>query len=77
MSISKLLSVAQVSAKLHCAQSTVRKLVADGALRASRISSRTIRISEADLQSYLDSRANVSTPAANFRRPNRTMESVT
>jgi len=60
MPISKLLSVAQVSAKLQCARSTVRKLVADGELRAARISSRTIRISEADIQVYLDGRANVS-----------------
>ena len=60
MPISKLLSVAQVSAKLQCARSTVRKLIADGELRASRISSRTIRISEADLQVYIDGRANMS-----------------
>jgi len=64
MPFSKLLSVAQVSAKLQCARSTVRKLVADGELRASRISSRTIRISEADIQAYLDGRANMSAPAA-------------
>lgn len=62
MPISKLLSVAQVSAKLQCARSTVRKLIADGELRASRISRRTIRISEADLQVYLDGRANMSSP---------------
>jgi excisionase family DNA binding protein len=60
MPISKLLSVAQVSSKLQCARSTVRKLIADGELRASRISSRTIRISEADLQAYLDGRVKVS-----------------
>lgn len=69
MPISKLLSVAQVSAKLQCAQSTVRKLVADGVLRASRISARTIRISEADIQAYVDSRANMSAataPSAKF-----------
>ena len=64
MPVSKLLSVAQVSAKLQCARSTVRKLVADGKLRASRISSRTIRISEVDIKAYLDSRANMSAPAA-------------
>jgi len=63
MPVPKLLSVAQVSAKLQCARSTVRKLIADGELRASRISSRTIRISETDLQAYLDGRANVSAPA--------------
>jgi excisionase family DNA binding protein len=63
MPVSKLLSVAQVSARLQCACSTVRKLIADGELRASRISSRTIRISETDLQAYLDGRANVSAPA--------------
>jgi excisionase family DNA binding protein len=63
MPVSKLLSVAQVGAKLQCARSTVRKLIADGELRASRISSRTIRISETDLQAYLDGRANVSAPA--------------
>jgi excisionase family DNA binding protein len=60
MPVPKLLSVAQVSAKLQCARSTVRKLIADGELRASRISSRTIRISETDLQAYLDGRANTS-----------------
>jgi len=64
MPVSKLLSVAQVSARLQCACSTVRKLIADGELRASRISSRTIRISAADLQAYLDGRANMSAPAA-------------
>ena len=64
MAVSKLLSVAQVGAKLQCARSTVRKLIADGELRASRISSRTIRISAADLQAYLDGRANISAPAA-------------
>jgi len=64
MTVSKLLSVAQVSAKLQCARSTVRKLVADGELRASRISSRTIRISAADIQAYLDDHANISAPAA-------------
>jgi excisionase family DNA binding protein len=64
MPITKLLSVAQVSAKLQCARSTVRRLVADGELRASRISSRTIRISVVDLQAYLDGRANMSAPTA-------------
>jgi excisionase family DNA binding protein len=66
MRASKLLSVAQVSAKLQCARSTIRKLVAEGDLRALRISSRTIRISEADLQVYLDGRANrsiIATPS--------------
>lgn len=63
MPVSKLLSVAQVSAKLQCARSTIRKLVADGELRASRISNRRIRISESDLQTYLDGHANV--PAKN------------
>ena len=63
MAISRLLSVAQVGAKLQCARSTVRKLVADGELRASRIGSRTIRIAAADLQAYLDCRANTPVPA--------------
>ncbi len=63
MPVSKLFSVAQVSAKLQCARATVRRLVADGELRASRISRRTIRISEADLQAYLDGRANMSVSA--------------
>jgi excisionase family DNA binding protein len=62
MQVQKLLSVAQVSLKLQCARSTVRKLIAESQLRASRVSSRTIRISEADLRLYLDSRANVSPP---------------
>jgi excisionase family DNA binding protein len=57
MPLSKLLSVAQLSAKLQCARSTVRKLVVNGELHASRISHRTIRVSESDLQAYLDSRA--------------------
>ena len=60
MAVSKLLSVTQVSSKLQCARSTVRKLIADGELRAFRISNRTIRISEADLQAYLGGRANVA-----------------
>ena len=34
--------------------------MANGVLRAFRISSRTIRISETDLQSYLDAQANKS-----------------
>ena len=63
MSVQKLFSVAQVSAKLHCARSTVRKLIAEGELRASRIRSRTIRISETDLLVYLDGRTNVSASA--------------
>lgn len=63
MPVTKLLSVAQVGAKLQCAPSTVRKLIADGELRASRISSRTIRIAAADLQAYLDRRANTSVAA--------------
>jgi excisionase family DNA binding protein len=70
MPVSKLLSVAQVSAKLQCARSTVRRLVADGELRASRISRRTIRISEGDLQAYLDGRANMSASAAPFAKTN-------
>jgi excisionase family DNA binding protein len=70
MPVSKLLSVAQVSTRLQCARSTVRKLVADGELRASRISSRTIRISKLDLQAYLDGRANMSAPAAASARTN-------
>ena len=65
MTVSKLLSVGQVSARLQCARSTVRKLIGDGELRASRISSRTIRISEADLQAYVDARANVSPAVRN------------
>lgn len=74
MALSKLLSVAQVSAKLQCARSTVRKLVAEGYLRASRISSRTMRISEEDLRAYLDGRANVSVstePSAKTHRSAR------
>ncbi|MBZ5596038.1 MAG: helix-turn-helix domain-containing protein [Acidobacteriia bacterium] len=70
MPVSRLLSVAQVSAKLQCAHSTVRRMVADGELRASRISRRTIRISEADLRAYLDGRANVSVPGAASARIN-------
>jgi excisionase family DNA binding protein len=64
MPVSRLLSVAQVSVKLQCARSTVRRLVSDGELRAVSISRRTIRISEADLQAYVDGRANVSVPTA-------------
>jgi excisionase family DNA binding protein len=67
MPLSKLLSVAQVSAKPQCARSTVRELVTDGDLRASRISRRTIRISESDLQAYLDSRATISVPIADTK----------
>ncbi len=59
MSVARQLSVAQVSARLRCAKSTIRKLIASRVLRASRIGPRTIRISETDLQAYLDSRANV------------------
>jgi excisionase family DNA binding protein len=70
MPVSKLLSVAQVGAKLQCARSTVRKLIAEGELRASRISSRTIRIAATDLQAYLDRRANTSLPAADFAGTN-------
>jgi excisionase family DNA binding protein len=70
MPVSRLLSVAQVSAKLQCARSTVRRLVADGELRASRISRRTIRISEADLRAYLDGRANMSVPTAASAKAN-------
>jgi excisionase family DNA binding protein len=65
MPSSKLLSVAQVSARLQCARSTVRKLVANGELRASRIR-RTLRISETDLQAYLDGSANLSPHASPF-----------
>jgi excisionase family DNA binding protein len=68
MPVSKLLSVTQVSAKLNCAQSTIRRLVAGGELRASRISSRTIRISEADLHAYLESRASVPAKSSGARR---------
>ncbi len=63
MPVPKLLSVAQVSTKLRCAESTIRKLVAGGNLRASRIGSRCIRISEDDLRAYLDFQANVRTKA--------------
>jgi excisionase family DNA binding protein len=67
MPVSKLLSVAQVGAKLQCARSTVRKLIAEGELRASRISNRTIRIATADLQAYLDRRANTPVPTGTPR----------
>lgn len=60
MSVSKQLSVAQVSRRLQCAKSTIRKLVANGELRASRIRTRAIRIAESDLQAYLDAHSNVS-----------------
>jgi excisionase family DNA binding protein len=70
MKVAKLLSVAQVSSRLQCAYSTVRKLIADGELRASRISSRTIRISEADLQAYLDGCANMSVPGTSSAKTN-------
>jgi excisionase family DNA binding protein len=69
MPASKLLSVAQVSAKLQCAHSTVRKLIVIGELRASRIGDRTIRISGEDLQAYLDACANIPTSAG--RDPER------
>jgi excisionase family DNA binding protein len=74
MSVPKLLSVAQVSAKLQCARSTVRKLIADGNLRASRIGSRTIRISETDFQAYLDGHANVSPFAVASSRPKEAIQ---
>jgi hypothetical protein len=48
--------------------STIRKRVADGELRASRIRSRTIRISEADSQGCLDGRANLWVSAAPFAK---------
>jgi excisionase family DNA binding protein len=60
MPVSILLSVAQASAKLQCARSTVRKLAAEDELRALRIRGRVIRIFDADLQDYLDSPANIS-----------------
>jgi len=63
MPVSKLLSVTQVSVKLQCAKSTVRRLVADGLLRAFRIGRRSIRISEGDLQAYLEVGANMPTSA--------------
>jgi len=66
--VSKQLSVAQVSAKLQCARSTVRKLVNTGALRASRIGGRSIRISEVDLHAYLNAQANMVTPSATIRK---------
>lgn len=69
MAVSRLLSVAQVSAKLQCARSTVRKLVADGVLRATRVSARTIRISEVDLRAYLDSHANMPARTAPCCQP--------
>jgi excisionase family DNA binding protein len=68
MSVPKLLSVAQVSAKLQCARSTVRKLIANGNLRASRIGSRAIRISET-VQLYLDGHANFSSFAVASSKP--------
>jgi len=69
MAVSRLLSVAQVSAKLQCARSTVRKLVSDGVLRATRVGTRTIRISEVDLRIYLDSRANMPARTAPCGQP--------
>ena len=68
MPIPKQLSVAQVSAKLQCARSTVRKLVNTGSLRASRVGRRSIRISEADLQAYLDAQANMVAPSTAVHR---------
>lgn len=58
MPVPRLLSVAQVGARLQCAPSTVRKLISTGQLRASRISRRTIRVAAIDLQAYLDRQAN-------------------
>lgn len=59
MAVRRQLSVAQVSKRLQCSQATIRKLIADGALRASRVTSRTIRVSDVDLEHYLDSRSNL------------------
>jgi excisionase family DNA binding protein len=71
MGIPRQLSVMQVSAKLQCANSTVRKLIAKGALRATRIGERAIRISERNLQTYLDARANAATTNGSDRREGR------
>jgi hypothetical protein len=62
------LSLAHVSAKPQCTKSRVRELVAEGLLQASCIALRSIRISEADLQAYLDARANVPSAVCGKKR---------
>jgi hypothetical protein len=62
----------RVSTKLQYARSNFRMLITDGKLRASRISSCPIRISEVNLQVYLDGLANMSAPSAPATRSART-----
>ena len=51
----RLLDVAEAAERLGITQRFVRKLVAQRQLPVYRINSRTIRLSETDLDAYLDS----------------------
>lgn len=48
------LSYKQVAKKLNASERTIMRLVANGELKATRLSSRTIRIFDADLNAFIE-----------------------
>lgn len=63
-------TVPEVAARLRCAEWTVRDMARKGELRGSLIAGRWL-FEDADIQAYIDSRANVPGPEAGRRRRRR------
>lgn len=55
---SELLTVAQTAKYLQLSEKTVRRLVSDGRLPASKISNRTWRIKTSDIDEYIQANSN-------------------
>jgi excisionase family DNA binding protein len=57
---SELFTVAQAAKYLQLSVKTVRGLISDGRLRASRVSNRSWRIKKTDIEAYLNVHTNQS-----------------
>jgi excisionase family DNA binding protein len=55
---SELLTVAQTAKYLQISEKTVRRLISDGRLPASKISNRTWRIKTSDIDEYIQANSN-------------------
>lgn len=56
--ITDILTVSQVAKYLQISDKTVRRLIADGKLTASKVGGRSWRIKKTDIEKYLDKHTN-------------------
>lgn len=57
LSTDKLLKIGEVADRMGVCKATVRKLVAEGQMSATRVSARAVRVYETAVEEYLSARA--------------------